>query len=55
MSEWAYYLEPEYAEVEISAECKRCEKESDVESNVRHDVAHWTCPVCKYENETRIA
>jgi hypothetical protein len=54
MSEWAYYLEPEYYDKDISAECFNCEKESDAEAKIRHEYAYWLCPLCNYENEKRI-
>ena len=53
---WAYYQEPTWYEVEISAECKQCEKEYDTWGNVKENssTVYWKCPKCKYENETEI-
>lgn len=54
MGAWAYYLEPVYYEIEVSAECMSCEKEHDTWGKIAEysTTVYWKCPTCKTYNET---
>jgi hypothetical protein len=57
VSEWAYYLEPDYYETVVTGFCLRCEADKDdVDAKVQEykSTAYWQCPDCQEYNETEI-
>jgi hypothetical protein len=57
VSEWAYYLEPDYYETVVTGFCLRCEADKDdVDAKVQEykSIAYWQCPDCQEYNETEI-